>query len=1194
MSFEKIDENSDFHDRHVQLAASDVDTGAQIASGGAGDVDPAEALRIRTLSGKSMRVQINSVQFMDKTTLGYAAIEGIIYNWCVTFHPQKTAAFREVILMLNGNRLGTIFYLSYLAFEFPQNLALQRFPVGKWMSINIFVWAVALCSHAACTSFGGLFAVRFILGICEGSITAGFMIVSAMFYTRKEQTQRVGYWFLMNGTAQIVLAFVAYGTLHITKSNLEPWQWFLTPRERVIAIQRIRGNQTGVENKHFKKEQLIEALWEPKTWLFFIFSIVDNIPNSLTNQGTLIISSFGFTPIQTTLLGCVSGVIEIVVIWSGVEIAARVPNSRAYVGCLYFIPSLLGVFLVNFLPWTNQVGLLWAVWLCTSQIMAFGASPFSLATHLRMPVIALAWVSSTVAGHTKKITMNTMMLVGYCIGNAVGPFMWQAKYKPRNHVPWIVIGVCYVVCSALMLIIRALFVAENRRRDSEEPDTTYDDVYVDLKGEDGVMEKVKVEKPAHAAHAAALCSSPTSSLFKKRPSSSTSPPTSAASYLSALSQADARARNAQRGSPTSTPALSLSSSFTSTTEDTVLAEEDDDNSDGLAIPVGKPPTSEQAYRTVHTEFGHCFNEDYRHISQHIQGQPIARHVDQDPPYYILLSTYISYLVLIVLGHLRDFVGKRFNSREYRHLMPRDGYAPLNSDFDSFYTRRLKQRMDECFAQPVTGVAGRTIKILDRYTPDLNRTQIILDSRTRALNISSYNYLGFASSRGGCADAVEEGMKRYGVSSAGSRLEGGSSDLHALTESLVAKFVGMESAVISSMGFATNSTFIPAMVSKGCLVISDELNHASIRFGVRSSGAQVRMFKHNDMKKLEALLREVISQGQPKSHRPWKKILIIVEGLYSMEGTMVDLPGLLALKEKYKFYLFVDEAHSIGAIGPHGRGVCDYFGVDPRKIDVLMGTFTKSFGASGGYIAGSKGFVDRLRVYSYTGAYAESISPPVLTQIIASMASIMSVDLSGVIPNSHSHSHSHSHSNGHKLGLHTSASSSVSTIQQETQYHHPGPIPQPYLPYWLSLPTSLSSGAEGQMRLRRLSFNSYYLHRGLDKLGFITYGHPSSPIVPLLIFNPAKMIMFHRMMKDRKTPIVCVVVAYPATPLITSRVRFCVSASHTKEDVDEVLRACDEIGDVLDLKHGAEKGKRWSLEEVCMRAVELVRIPDHER
>jgi len=213
-------------------------------------------------------------------------------------------------------------------------------------------------------------------------------------------------------------------------------------------------------------------------------------------------------------------------------------------------------------------------------------------------------------------------------------------------------------------------------------------------------------------------------------------------------------------------------------------------------------------------------------------------------------------------------------------------------------------MDECFSQPVTGVAGRTIMLLDRISPDYNHTQLFTGTRTRALNISSYNYIGFAQARGGCADAVEESIKRYGISSLSSRLEGGTTDLHTIGEAVVAKFVGMEDALICSMGFATNSTTIPALVGKGCLVISDELNHASIRFGTRISGASVRMFRHNSMKSLEALLKEVISQGQPKTHRPWKKILVIVEGLYSMEGTLVNLPGILELKKKYKVCFFL--------------------------------------------------------------------------------------------------------------------------------------------------------------------------------------------------------------------------------------------------------------------------------------------------
>lgn len=515
-----------------------------------------------------------------------------------------------------------------------------------------------------------------------------------------------------------------------------------------------------------------------------------------------------------------------------------------------------------------------------------------------------------------------------------------------------------------------------------------------------------------------------------------------------------------------------------------------------------------------------------------------------------------------------------------------GYAPLNSDFDSFYTRRLKRRMDDCFSQPVTGVAGRTIVILDRYSTDNNHTQIFTGGKTRALNISSYNYLGFAQARGGCADAVEESIRRYGVSTCGTRLESGSSELHASAEALVARFVGMEDALISSMGFATNSTFIPALVGKGSLVISDELNHASIRVGVRHSNVQVRMFKHNDMSSLESLLREVISQGQPKTHRPWKKILVIVEGLYSMEGTLVNLPRIVELKQKYKvcaavsvlyyvvdisfkFCLFVDEAHSIGALGPHGRGVTDYFNIPPRSIDVLMGTFTKSFGAAGGYIAGSKVLIDALRLRGHSGPYAEAMTPPVLTQVVSSMASIM-----GVAPSSQLT----------KSALALSPAASMDTLKDGAE-ELPGMAPPSMLPTWMNLHPALADGSEARMRIRRLAFNSRYLHQGLKKLGFITYGHPFSPIVPLLIFNPGKMSMFSRMMRSRSTPIVVVVVAYPATPLVASRVRFCVSAAHTKEDIDMVLRACDEVGGILDLKHGL--GERWGIEEVCKRAVELV-------
>jgi len=150
------------------------------------------------------------------------------------------------------------------------------------------------------------------------------------------------------------------------------------------------------------------------------------------------------------------------------------------VGIAYSIPTLLGILLVNFLPWHDKVGLLFSLWIEGFAVTAF--------------VLALAWVSQTTAGHTKKVTTNAVMLSAYCIGNAAGPFMWKDKYKPRNHVPWTIIGICCVSCMVLLYAIRVLLARENRRRDIEPPDDTYDDVYVIKIDEDGNRAEVKVSK----------------------------------------------------------------------------------------------------------------------------------------------------------------------------------------------------------------------------------------------------------------------------------------------------------------------------------------------------------------------------------------------------------------------------------------------------------------------------------------------------------------------------------------------------------------------------------------------------------------------------------------------------------------------------------------------------------------------------
>lgn len=474
------------------------------------------------------------------------------------------------------------------------------------------------------------------------------------------------------------------------------------------------------------------------------------------------------------------------------------------------------------------------------------------------------------------------------------------------------------------------------------------------------------------------------------------------------------------------------------------------------------------------------------------------------PTFILVTTYLSYLMLIMLAHARDFFGKLWRPQDYVQLRVQNGYAPMVSDFESLWLRRLYGRIRDCFNRPITGVAGGRVNLVERESKDFNRSFEFTGRVVNALNLASYNYLGFAQSEGPCADKVEAAMQQNGIITASTRAEAGKSVLLKETEDMVARFVGAEAALIVSMGYATNALNIPALAGKGSLIVSDELNHSSLVAGARLSGSVIRVFKHNDTEDLEKVLRRSISQGQPRTHRPWKKILVVVEGLYSMEGQFCRLPEIVELKRRYKFHLFLDEAHSIGALGPRGRGICDHFGIDPRDIDILMGTFTKSFGAAGGYIAGTHGLVDFLRLHSHSAVYGESMSVPVLAQVRSSMGMIMGED----------------------------------------QEH----------------------ALEGQQRLDQLAINSRYFARRLKELGFMTMGDPGSPVVPLLLFSPAKIPAFSRECLKRK--IAVVVVSYPATPIITGRVRFCISASHTRDDLDYALDQISEIGDLLLLKFHA--------------------------
>jgi serine palmitoyltransferase len=304
-----------------------------------------------------------------------------------------------------------------------------------------------------------------------------------------------------------------------------------------------------------------------------------------------------------------------------------------------------------------------------------------------------------------------------------------------------------------------------------------------------------------------------------------------------------------------------------------------------------------------------------------------------------------------------------------------------------------------------------------------------------------------------------------------------------------------------MGFATNTTGIPQLVNeKGTLILSDSDNHASIILGTRHSKAKVIVFPHNDIVKLEKILRESIAKGQPRTRRPWKKIIILVEGIYSMEGGICTLPEIIKLKKKYKCYLYIDEAHSIGALGPHGRGVCDFWGVDPKDVDILMGTFTKSFGSVGGYIAADRETINYLRKYNYSNLYAVSMSPVCAQQIISAIEVITGKDGTDI----------------------------------------------------------------GKKKIQQLRENATYFKKKLEEMGFEVIGDDGSPVLCIMLYQPLKLTCFSRLSLEKN--IAVVVVGAPATDLLGARVRICLSAAHTREDLDYALAVFDEIGDFAMAKY----------------------------
>jgi 8-amino-7-oxononanoate synthase len=234
-----------------------------------------------------------------------------------------------------------------------------------------------------------------------------------------------------------------------------------------------------------------------------------------------------------------------------------------------------------------------------------------------------------------------------------------------------------------------------------------------------------------------------------------------------------------------------------------------------------------------------------------------------------------------------------------------------------------------------------------------------------INYSSYNYLGLSGDLVVSA-AAKAAIDQYGTSVSASRLVSGERPLHRELEHEIAEFLGTEDCIVYIGGHTTNVTTIGHLFGKKDLILHDALSHNSIVMGCSLSGATTIAFPHNDPQALDRLLRE---------HRyRYEKVLIVIEGVYSADGDLAPLPAIIEVKKRHKAFLMVDEAHSIGVLGTHGRGIGEYFEVDPTDVDLWMGTLSKSLASCGGYIAGSKAVVDYLKYTSPGFVFSVGMSP----------------------------------------------------------------------------------------------------------------------------------------------------------------------------------------------------------------------------
>ncbi|KAF1813879.1 MFS transporter [Eremomyces bilateralis CBS 781.70] len=366
--------------------------------------------------------------------------------------------------------LTTCIYIAVLVVEYPTNWIIQHVPLGKYLGANIVLRGSVLACHAAAVNFPSILALRTLLGIFEAVCQPAFLVMSSMWYKREEQAEIVTYWYMMNGGQQIVGGILSYCFTLLKTGPITSWQalfitygtfsvlwglfvlWWLpdspmraqcfSEEDKRLMIERVRGNQTGMQNRKFRPEQVKEALSDLQTCCYCLIAICTTLPTSGRGAfANIIITGFKFTVLQSQLLAMVLGAVIIIILLTSTWLVKKTGQNLIVVG-FYVIPSFVGTIVLMTVENKNKA----------SQA-AFSST------------LAMSMISRNVAGQTKKTVVISANFVSWCTGNAIGPQVFLSWNAPHYFIAFATHIGCYVLLVIVIVFLRFYLKTQNDAKD---------------------------------------------------------------------------------------------------------------------------------------------------------------------------------------------------------------------------------------------------------------------------------------------------------------------------------------------------------------------------------------------------------------------------------------------------------------------------------------------------------------------------------------------------------------------------------------------------------------------------------------------------------------------------------------------------------------------------------------------------------